>query len=433
VRWIGRRSRVASDRVAGEVDRDDWDARLRYAEDDDALARLAERRGWEAGAVRLSRDEAIGADVPAEREIQALGRLRQAFARRRGAEAENGPRRRVANADDREERARQRQAVLSERLGQLRDEVRPARADALHEAQRELGDLDRAYRNLSLVERGVPGLRLPFVEAVAVTVAGFDAFFMKLPLERAGILEIATQRALIAGVAFVIFGSIHACGTYGGMLSLRLSTRDRRQLATFVIAAILFLVVAGFVLLAVLRHLWTVQVDHAIDHGDGTRRHLIDLTFLMPLQIAGALAAAALLAVYQMGAPGRSMHRDIAVARARFDTREGELRATHEDIFERVPRAIERAALEVYDVRVDKADAEVELTSIQASTAARVDEEEHRTDAAVDRYRVEYEVTERKFANGGSRYARHPDGFLRHWRRWVVDDDPTPSDPDGRR
>jgi hypothetical protein len=129
-----------------------------------------------------------------------------------------------------------------------------------------------------------------------------------------------------------------------------------------------------------------------------------------------------MLAVYQMGDAGRRLRSAMAQAQQRLDAREQELQRTDHDIHRRVPNAIEAAALEVHEVRVDKANAEVELVTIQAETAADLEFEEHLTDGAVNRYRVEYEITDRKFANGRSHFARNPDGFTRHWRRWAVDD-----------
>jgi hypothetical protein len=418
VRWTRRRSGAESGGAAGG--REEAEAPAGY-ERPGEQARLAELRGREAGAVRLPERHALGLDAPAVKELRAIGRMRQAIARRRGAQREQSPRSRIKSADKREDRARQRHAGLNERLGRLREEVRPAHAEAMHVAQRELADLDRAYRNLPVVERGLPGLRRGWVEGVATTVAFFDAVFMKYPLEQAGISGRALP-VLVAGIGFVIFGSIHACGAYGGMLSLRLSTRDRRQAATLMIAAIVVLLVIGFVLLGWLRHEWTAQSNELIRKGRDADPPLLDLLFLTPLQIAGALGAAGLLAVYEMGDAGRRLRAALARAERRLTLREQELRQTDHDIHRAVPNAIEEAALEVHEVRVDKANAEIELATIQAETAAQLEFEEHLTDGAVNRYRVEYETTDRKFANGRSHFARHPDGFFRHWRRWAVDD-----------
>jgi hypothetical protein len=262
---------------------------------------------------------------------------------------------------------------------------------------------------------------------IAVAVAFFDAVFMDHPLLKAGMTNANDRHIWIVGIALVIAGAVHAGGIYGGRLGLGLSRRDHRKAAMLAVIAILGLLCIGLVLLGVMRHEWTAHANNAFRDGAHSKPTIpayLDLWFLTPIQVAGALGAAALLALYVMGGRGRKIRKDLAKAERLLTTYEKDLRDVEYDIAVRVPNEMEKAALEVHDTRVDAAKAEVEVESFEAETAAEIEAEENLTDAAVNRYRVTYEGTDKQYDNGNSRLVRNPDGLARHWRPDAVDDVP---------
>jgi hypothetical protein len=394
-------------------------------------ARIADQRGKRAGKVRMARERATGPESAAKREIRGLGNVRQALSRRKAAHDRVDPQGRIDAVEEVAKSADARRKHLQWQLSHLSGSVLRKRRDAIAEARNRLQELRDAYAELSLIERGIPFLSFALVESVAFAAAVFDAFALAHPLEASGIASAGAQRLLIGAVAAGVWGAVNGAGYASAMLALGLPTRDRRKLVLVGIVGILGLLFAGFALLGVLRHVWTNDVNTALQRsveGKATVQPRLDASFLTPMQAAAALAGSMLVAIYAMGSDGRLLRRAITRKEEELEAREADLLHTLGQIEESVPKQIGNATIAPHEARADAKRARAEMRGIDQQLDADLEAERALTRAAEGRHDARFEEEDKLHGNGGSALTRHPDGlFRRLLRSKVVDEAPAPA------
>lgn len=383
------------------------------AQTPERLEAAAKADGEALGAVRLDPAAARAADSPPKQFLDGVGRVRQAQVRRDGVAARVECDRRQATGPARKAEARVRLENLRSHLSSLGARRDAAEADK-QAARSRLDVAVDQLRALPASRRGlVSKLLLIFIEAAVVV---FDAFLIHVALEQSGMAA-----ASVWGTTLTVPLAIAACNTAFGLLAglVALRTPARRWLATGALAAGLVALLVAFGLLGYFRaeavDAQNQELAQVAAGGQlGSLSFLISPLWMLPLQLAGSVAAMAVMAMWTVGAPGRALRDQVAEHRREYRTAEQAAHMASAEL-EAAQRAVEEAAVAEHQIEADVQAARVEGPAIVEVVEVGTDGEVALTEAMKSRFETAFLHHDKLYANGdawrGVQVIRGP------WRR----------------
>ena len=392
------------------------------------LAAPAQADGEAFGEVRLDHPTARAEDAPPKQFLDGVGRVRQAQVRRDGLAARVDCEQRQATGSARKAEAGVRLDNLRRRLAPLRERLDAARART-QTCQRQLDTATADLRALPVSQRGlISKALLVFVEAAVVV---FDSFLIHAALEQSGMGAIS-----VWGTTLTVPLAIAACNTAFGLLAGVVATRlpGRRWLAAGVLAAGLVALLVAFGLLGYFRaeavDAQNQELSQLAAGGQlGSLSVFISPLWMMPLQLAGSIAAMVAMALWTVGAPGRDQRRLVGDYRREYLAAEQAEQSAVAEL-EAAERAAEDAAVAEHQIEADVQSAGVEARAIVDVVQAGLDGETALTEAMQARYETAFLHHDKLYANGdvwrGVQLIRGP------WRRGTGLHTTLPQQPGGR-
>jgi hypothetical protein len=383
------------------------------AQTPERLEAAAKADGEALGAVRLDPAAARAADSPPKQFLDGVGRVRQAQVRRDGVAARVECDRRQATGPARKAEACERLGSLRRRLDRLGERRKAAGADK-QECRSRLEAVAEELRALPASRRGLISKALLILIEVAVVL--FDGFVIHAALEQSGMTPSG-----VYGTTITVPLAIAACNTAFGLLAglLALRTPARRWLAAGALAAGLVALLVAFGLLGWFRaEAVDAQNQELAQVASGGR--LGSLSFLLsplwmaPLQLAGSVAAMAVMALWTVGAPGRALRDQVTEHRREYRAAE-QAEATVAAELEETERALSEAHLVLHQIEADVQAARVEGPAIVEVVEIGTDGEVALTEAMKSRFETAFLHHDKLYANGdawrGVQVIRGP------WRR----------------
>jgi hypothetical protein len=346
-------------------------------------------------------DAALGPDAAPNRYAHEAGEVRSSVVRENGQRKMRGPKQTIARAPADGEGAVKEIDSRRSRVERLTLSLPDLRA-GVQDALRKVEDCRAALGRLSASQIGyIDSVYL--VAAVVAVVSIFDAFVIHIALESSGLSPVSLWGTTLT-VPLAVWAINHTLGAVGGAVAIRMRAERIRMAVVAFVAGAGALVVA-FTMLAFFRVQAIDSQNQALaDLASGKKvdelDFLVNPLWLWPMQVAGSIAAIAMVALWTAGRDGRiqrslidKAERGLGVAQVALDVREAQIAAAHD--------ALAAAEQRPFQIRAAAAAAEVDIETEEAV----VKEEEIQERALARAMSALYEATfiwvDKLFANGG--------------------------------
>jgi hypothetical protein len=387
----------------------------------------AEASGERLGSARASESEAVGKDSGVMQEIAGASRARKAVIDG-DSQQEKLAASRVAATKDPRKRANAAQVAASKRrLERLQKHDLPVAEEAVRGQKAAVARLAERYEQLPRYLKGYIG-SLWVMLAIEVGVIAFEGGALHTALAHAG-FSAATVIYLSVAVPMLLAAINHGLGIVAGAIGRELGPR-RLKVAVGVFAAGFGALVSALVLLTILRieataAQNTANARWASGQHSGSPVALLSPVWLGPAQIAGSIAAIAVVALFTVAKDGRELIHRLGVAEGVLAERERTVRSVEADI-ESAHQEQEALVIAATDIDVAVAEAQASLKAHDEIRATRLNAEEGLAEAARGRARSRFLYTLRIYENGRVMKVALAT-VVRKWRRYT----PPPGDMAG--